>query len=493
MNVNETKKPVELLREIGLIAAVAFAIGSVIGSGIFKKPGVMASQLESPLLLLLVWVVAGLMTLFGTLSIAEIAGMFPQAGGQYIYFNKSYGDFAGYLYGWAVFIVIQTGSIASIAYVFSDSLGYFFTFPRLGPAWESFALHIPWVGAITPFKFIGLKGCTILLILFLTIINYLGVRFGSAIQIVFTGLKIAVILAIVALAFTIGDGNLANFSQSAVSFSGGGTPVFLAFIVAMAGAFWAYDGWINLTYLAGEIKNPQKNMPRAMIIATVVFISVYLLINLAYFYIIPAKVMGAKYLAAEATGQSYLVATDVASSFLGGWGGSLIAVAIMISTFGTVNGTLMMSARVYYAMAKEKLFFRRLQNVHPRFRTPGPSLIVQGVWTSVLILSGTFDQLTDMLIFVSWIFYAAAAFSVIVLRRKMPDHERPYKVWGYPVVPVLFIVFAMIYVIFTFYSDVSNYVSGRAPLINSLFGLLLVALGIPGYLYWKRRKNNEGA
>ncbi len=493
MNSNEAKKPVELLREIGLIAAVAFAIGSVIGSGIFKKPGLMASQLESPLLLLLVWIVAGLMTLFGVLSIAEISSMFPQAGGQYIYFNKSYGEFSGYLYGWAVFIVIQTGSIASIAYVFSDSLGYFFKFPRLGPAWEAFALHIPWVGDITPFKFIGLKGCTILLILFLTVVNYLGVRLGSVVQVIFTALKIAVILAIVALAFTFGHGNLANFTQSAVSFSGGTAPVFLAFIVAMAGAFWSYDGWINITYVAGEIKNPQKNLPRAMIIATVVFISVYLMINLAYFYIIPAKVMGARYLAAETTGQSYLVATDVASSFLGGWGGSLIAIAIMISTFGTVNGTLMMSARVYYAMAKEKLFFRRLQTVHPRFRTPGPSLIVQGVWTSILILSGTFDQLTDMLIFVSWIFYAAAAFSVIVLRRKMPDHERPYHVWGYPVIPVLFIIFAMIYVVFTFYSDVSNYVSGRAPLINSLFGLLLVALGIPGYLYWKRRKNKEGA
>ena len=160
----------------------------------------------------------------------------------------------------------------------------------------------------------------------------------------------------------------------------------------------------------------------------------------------------------------------MASSFLGNWGGSLIAIAIMISTFGTINGTLMMSARVYYAMAKEKLFFRRLQNVHPRFRTPGPSLIVQGIWTSVLILSGTFDQLTDMLIFVSWIFYAAAALGVIVLRRKMPDHERPYKVWGYPLVPVLFIIFAMIYVVFTLYSDIANFTSGRAPLINSLFG-----------------------
>jgi APA family basic amino acid/polyamine antiporter len=492
MNVKETKKPVALLREIGLIAAVAFAIGSVIGSGIFKKPGLMASQLESPPLLLAVWIVAGLMTLFGVLSIAEISGMFPEAGGQYVYFNKSYGDFAGYLYGWAVFIVIQTGSIASIAYVFSDSLGYFFKFPRLGAAWEAFALHIPGLGSITPFKFIGLKGCTIMLILFLTVINYLGVRFGSAIQVVFTALKIAVILAIVALAFTLGDGSLSNLTQSALPSGGGASPVFLAFIVAMAGAFWAYDGWINITYVAGEIKQPQKNLPRAMVIATATFISVYLLINLAYFYIIPAKVMGAKYLAAEATGQSYLVATDVVSSFLGGWGGSLIAIAIMISTFGTTNGTLMMSARVYYAMAREKLFFRKLQDVHPRFRTPGPSLIVQGIWTSVLILSGTFDQLTDMLIFVSWIFYAAAAFSVIVLRRKMPDHERPYRVWGYPVVPVLFIVFAMIYIAFTLYSDISNFSSGRAPLINSLMGLLLVAAGIPGYLFWKRRKNREG-
>jgi basic amino acid/polyamine antiporter, APA family len=491
MNGNEAKKPVELLREIGLIAAVAFAIGSVIGSGIFKKPGLMASQLESPLLLLLVWVVAGLMTLFGVLSIAEISGMFPAAGGQYVYFNKSYGDFAGYLYGWAVFIVIQTGSIASIAYVFSDSLGYFFKFPRLGPAWEAFALHIPWLGSITPFKFIGLKGCTILLILFLTTINYLGVRLGSAVQVIFTALKVGVILVIVALAFTIGHGNLANFTQSGVTFGNGGAPVFLAFIVAMAGAFWAYDGWINLTYLAGEIKDPQKNMPRAMIIAAATFITVYILTNLAYFYIIPAKVMGARYLAAEATGRSYLVATDVASSFLGHWGGSLIAIAIMISTFGTTNGTLMMSARVYYAMAREKLFFRKLQDVHPRFRTPGPSLIVQAAWTSILILSGTFDQLTDMLIFVSWIFYAAAALGVIVLRRTMPDHERPYKVWGYPTVPVLFIIFAMIYVVFTLYSDISNYAQGRVPLINSLMGLLLVALGIPGYLFWKRRKIKE--
>jgi APA family basic amino acid/polyamine antiporter len=207
--------------------------------------------------------------------------------------------------------------------------------------------------------------------------------------------------------------------------------------------------------------------------------------------VIPVKEMGARYLAAEAGGQSYLVATDAAESFLGRRGGSLIALAIMISTFGTVNGTIMMSARVYYAMAKEKLFFRKLAEVHPRRRTPGPSLAAQGIWASVLVLSGTFDQLTDMLIFVSWIFYAAGALGVIVLRRKMPDADRPYRVWGYPAVPVLFIGFALVYIGFTLYSDVRMFLSGRAPMINSLMGVALVAAGIPGYLYWKRRRRDS--
>ena len=491
MRGTEQKQPVELLRQIGLTAAVAFAVGSVIGSGIFRKPGLMASQLGSPALLVLVWVVAGIMTLFGALSIAEIAGMFHEAGGQYVYFNKCYNSFVGYLYGWAVFVVIQTGSIASIAYVFSDSLGYFFRFPRLGPAWEAAALRIPGLGTITPFRFIGLKLCTIALILFLTLINYLGVRLGSAVQVLFTSLKVAVILAIVLLAFLFGHGSLAHFTQSSIP---GGTPfstIFVACIVAMAGAFWAYDGWNNVTYLAGEIRDPRRNMPRTMFLSAVIFITVYILVNLAYIYVIPVKEMGARYLAAEAGGQSYLVATDAAESFMGRWGGSLIALAIMISTFGTVNGTIMMSARVYYAMAREKLFFRKLAEVHPRRRTPGPSLAAQGIWSSMLVLSGTFDQLTDMLIFVSWIFYAAGALGVIVLRRKMPDTERPYRVWGYPGVPILFIGFALVYIVFTLYSDVRLFLSGRAPMINSLMGVALVAAGIPGYLFWKRRRQDS--
>ena len=482
------RKPLELSRELGLIAAIACGVGSIIGSGIFKKPAFMASQLGSPQLLILVWVVAGIMTLFGALSIAEISGMFQDPGGQYIYFNKSFNNFVGYLYGWAVFIVIQTGSIAAIAYVFSDSMGYFVKFPRLPAAWEDFSIPIPFIGNMTPFRYIGLKLCTIALIVFHTSINYLGVKFGSAIQVIFSTLKVLVIAAIVVLAFTLGHGSFGNFVQSAAVGGPASGSVFLMFIMAMAGAFWAYDAWINVTYMSGEIKNVQKNLPRAMAITVLIVIVVYVLVNLAYIYIIPVSDMAQKYRQAEASGGNYLVAIDVANNFLGNWGGALIAVAIMISTFGAVNGTTMMSARVYFAMAREKLFFRKLGHVHPRYRTPGNSLIIQGIWASVLVFSGTFDQLTDMLIFVSWIFYALGALSVFTLRRRMPDFPRPYKVWGYPYTPIIFIFFASVYIVFTLYTDIINYTTHKVPLINSLMGLLWVAIGIPGYIYWSLKK-----
>jgi len=480
-------KVLELKRELTLLAAVAAGVGAIIGSGIFKKPALMATQLGSPGLLILVWVVAGVMTLFGALSIAEISGMFQDPGGQYIYFNKGYNEFIGYLYGWAVFIVIQTGSLAAIAYVFSDSLGTFVKFPRLSAAWESFSIPIPFIGTMTPFKSIGLKLCTVALIAFLTVMNYFGVKFGSAIAVIFSSLKIGVLVAIVVLAFALGHGDFGNFTSAAPLAAAGSPPVFLMFIMAMAGAFWAYDAWINITYMSGEIKNVQKNLPRAMAITVLIVIACYVLINLAYIYIIPVSTMASKY------SESYLVAVDVANSFLGKWGAAAIAVAIMISTFGAVNSIAMMSARVYFAMAREKLFFRKLGRIHPRFRTPSTALIVQGIWATVMVFSGTFDQLTDMLIFVSWIFYAMAAASVFTLRKRMPDTPRPYKVWGYPFTPVIFVLFASVYIVFTLYSDITNYANGQAPIINSVMGLVWVALGVPGYLYWNRKRKKEAA
>jgi len=489
--MSESKSKTELLRQIGIITAISCSVGSMIGSGIFKKPGIMATQLGSPELLVLVWIVTGLMTLFGALSIAEIAGMIHEPGGQYIYFNKSYNDFIGFLYGWAVFAVIQTGSIASMAYVFSDSLGYFVNFPRFSPSIESFTIHLPFIGAITPLKFIGLKLCTIGLILFLTAVNYVGVKFGSIVQVTFTSLKIFAIVAIVVLAIFLGHGNIEHFYKSADLSSISNTSIFLGFIMAMSGAFWAYDGWINVTYLAGEVKNPQKNLPRALFFAVVIVMAVYILVNLAYIYIIPVDEMAMKYKQAELTGGSYLVATDVASSFWEGMGGTIIAAAIMLSTFGAVNGTIMMSARVHFAMSKEGLFFKGLKNVHPKFNTPANSLLIQGIWASIMVFSGTFDQLTDMIIFVSWIFYGTAAFGVFMLRKRWPERYRPYKVWGYPIVPLLFVLFSLIYVVFTLYTDVLNFVDGKSPLINSIMGVVLVSLGIPGYIYWKKKKNNS--
>lgn len=486
----------ELSRELGLITAIACGVGSVIGSGIFKKPGLMAAQLGSPELLLVIWVVAGFVTLFGALSIAEISGMFRDPGGQYVYFNKGFNHFVGYLYGWAAFVVIQSASIAAIAYVFADSLGYFVAFPRLSAVWERWSIPVPGVGELTPFKFIGLKLCTISLIAFLTAINYLGVKFGSVIVVIFSTLKVAIIAAIVILAFTLGHGSLGHLTQSASglgSAAAGSPGVFLAIIMALAGAFWAYDGWINVTYMSGEIKNVQRNLPRAMAIAVLIIIAIYVSINLAYIYIIPVAEMAGRYRAAQTSGGSYIVAIDVAGNFLGRHGGAVIAIAIMVSTFGAVNGTTMMSARIYFAMAREKLFFRRLAEVHPRFHTPGNSLLVQGTWASLLVLSGTFDQLTDMLIFVNWIFYALAAISVFTLRRRMPDAPRPYKVWGYPATPIIFIAFASMYVLFTLYTDILNYRNGSSPLINSLMGLVWVALGIPGYLWWSLSNRRKAA
>jgi APA family basic amino acid/polyamine antiporter len=305
-------------------------------------------------------------------------------------------------------------------------------------------------------------------------------------------MKVLTITAIIIFAFSLGQGDAAHFSESTIAPGTSFSSIFLAFIIAMSGAFWAYDGWINVTYISGEINNVQKTLPRSMLITAVTVMIIYILVNLAYIYVIPVGEMAAKYTGAEAQGQSYLVATDVARTFWGNWSGSLIAVAIMISTFGAMNGTIMMTARVHYSMSREGLFFRKIGEINPRFKTPGPSLMVQGIWSSLLVLSGTFDQLTDMLIFVSWIFYAAAAFGVIILRRRMPDAHRPYRVWGYPAVPILFVLFASIFVVFTLYTDITGFLSGRMPLINSLMGVLLVSLGIPGYLYWERKRRKNG-
>ena len=474
----------KLLRQLGLFVTITIVVGAVIGSGIFKKPAITASQLGSPEMLLIVWLVAGIITFFGALTNTEIAGMITETGGQYVYFQKMYGDFVAYLYGWSMFAVVQAGSIASITYVFAEYTQYFFLLPRLPEATEkAFELYIPFIGYIYPLQNLGVKLLAIFVINFLSAINYYGVRFGGGVAAFFTTMKVTAILALVIIGFAAGNGSFEHFTTASAVVHHEGWGMVLAFTAALSGAFWAYDGWNNITYIAGEVKQPQRNIPLGLFWGTIIVIVVYLLVNLAYLYILPIDVMA----------KSTLVAADAAQAVMGNIGGGFIAAAVMISTFGTSNGTIMVSARVYYAMAEKKVFFPSLATIHPKFRTPSVSLVVQSIWTSILILSGTFDTLTDMLIFVSWIFYGMGAAGVFVLRKKMPDVERPYKVWGYPIVPAVFIVFSFFFVILTLYNDINNYLlnnfaPGEPRIIKSLFGLLFVAIGIPLYVYFKKRE-----
>jgi APA family basic amino acid/polyamine antiporter len=471
------KTNTKLKSELGLITTVLFVIGAVIGSGIFKKPALMAGQLGSPEILIGIWVVAGIITLFGALTNAEVAGMISETGGQYIFFQRIFGEFTAFLYGWAIFTVIQTGSIASISYVFGEYSQVFVNLPHLPEALEkSFVLHIPMIGNIFPLDNLGVKAVTIGLIGFLTFINFLGVKLGGRVVAFFTSTKVLIMLFFVFMALFMTSGSLANFTTSIPAGELTQKSIFLGIVAAMSGAFWAYDGWNNVTYLAGEIKRPQKNIPIALVAGTIVIILIYVLINIAYLYVLPMTEMA----------KSTLVAADAATKILGTIGGGFIAGAVMVSTFGTSNGTIMASARVYYAMSNRGMFFESIGKTHKRFFTPANALWLQFFWSALLVMSGTFDILTDMLIFVSWIFYMMGAIGVFVLRKKEPDTPRPYKVWGYPYVPIIFIVFAFFFVIFTIYNDIIGYIEGRYQIINSVFGLLLLSTGIPFYFIFKK-------
>ncbi len=470
-----------LLPTLGLFSTVMLVVGGVIGSGIFRKPGVMAAQLGSPELLMLVWVLAGVITLFGALTNAEIASLIPETGGQYVYFEWMYGPFFAFLYGWAVFTIIQSGSIAAVAYVFAEYATQFVRLPEFSPAVADWHFHLWGIGDIAPLKEIGTKGLAAALIIFLTAVNYLGVRFGGLVQNIFTVAKVGAMLLLVLGAFVLsGSGSVAHFTTPSATGHLSGLALFAGIAAALNGAFWAYDGWNKLTYIAGEVKQPQRNIPLGLVWGMVIVTAIYLLMNLAYLWVLPVDTMA----------KSRLVAATVAGKVFTN-GGFWVAALVMISTFGTTNAIILATARVYFSMAQNNVFPRFLGNVHPRFHTPGASLVVQGVWSVLLLFSGTFDTLTDTLIFVTWIFYAAGAYGVFVLRKKMPDAPRAYKVPGYPVVPCIFILFALTFLGFTFYNDIVTYreavAAGKPALINSVFGVALVLVGTPVYFFYRRR------
>ena len=469
------KKVETLQNKIGFWAATAVVIGSIIGSGVFMKPASMAAELGSPIWLALAWVIAGVFSLFGALIFAEVGALIPENGGLYVYFKHMFGDFFAFLYGWAAFAVINTASVAAIAFVCIEYADYFLHLPRFSPAIEQIIWHIPFLGNLHPLDNFGVKAAAILLVTFLTFLNYLSLRAASAFQLVSTIVKIAVIVALVAGIFFFGQGSFHHFVDATAPKHG--WPLISAMVIAMTGAFMAYDGWINIASMAGEIKKPQVNIPKSLFVGVLACIVIYLMVNQAYLYALPI----------EQVALSPLVASDAIAVSWGNAGASIIAALIVVCTVGAVNGNIMACCRITYQMGHDRVFSSWAGKVQPRFKTPGNALWLHGIWTSVFILSGTFDMLADMFVFVTWVAYLFGAIGIFILRKKMPDATRPYKIWGYPFVPIVFIVFSAFYLTVTIWSDVNNYVSGKAPVINSLLGLAITALGIPFYFYYRKK------
>lgn len=336
---------------------------------------------------------------------------------------------------------------------------------------------MPFIGTFYPLKEIGLKLVTIGIIVLLTFVNILGVRSGSLVQNVFTVAKFLAIGLLIICSFIFANNGISHFHSSHSIVSHNNLSFLMGFIVAIQAAFWSYDGWNSITYVAGEVDKPQHSIPKALIIGTISVIIFYVLTNAAFLYVLPLSSIAS----------SSLLAKDVATVLFGSIGGYLVASAVMISTFGTTNGTILASARVYQAMAEDSYFFRSMKDKHHKFQTPHKALILQAVWTSLLVFSGTFRTLTSMLIFVTWIYYALGVIGLFILRKKMPNAERPYKVIFYPYLPFIFVIFATAFVFLTLYTDIQMYVNGKVEVIHSLYGLLLVATGIPFYFYFRKK------
>ncbi len=459
-----------LLQRLGLFTATMVVMGNMIGSGIFKKTAPMAAEVQSAGLLLLCWVIAGAISLFGAMSNAEAAGMIADPGGQYAFFKKMYGRRFAYIFGWSSFSVMQSASIASIAYVFGESANALIPFPRLSESWESLSI----LGVFQPFQNSGVKGFTIVTLLGITAANCAGVVYGGLIANVSMALKLAGIAVLVMLGLCWGGGTYGNLlpvlAKPGVQY-GSSLGLFGAMFAAMLGAFWAYDGWSNVICLGGEVRRPQRNIPLALGIGVGGVVVIYLLVNLAYLHVMPVdEIRGL------AGAENRIIGVEVMRKAYGDGAARFVAVLILLSTFGSTNCQLMPPSRMYFSMARDGLFFRAASRCHPIRRTPSTSLVMQGIWASLLVLTGTFDQLTDMVIFASFIFYGASALGIFVLRRTMKDHPRPYRVPGYPVVPAVFVLFCFTLVLVTIVQRPRD----------AGIGLVLIGLGVPFYLYWNR-------
>ena len=436
-----TSPPKKLKRVLSLLDATMINTGGIIGSGIFMVPATVALYTHSSSLFFLVWILGGIVSLFGALSVAELGAAMPRTGGQYVYLSEAYGPIWGYLYGWSAVAVINTASIAAVGVAFSEYLGFFI-----------------------PMTDVSIKGIAVVIITTLTIINIIDVKSGARFQNLFTFTKLGGIFGIILLGLCMGGGNAGNLKPifSDLSYTSLVGPLGLAMVAVL----WTFDGWIFVTYVAGEIKNPGRNIPLSLILCMIIVVSVYLALNFVLVYILGFNGMI----------NSNLVMSDAASVFLGKSGAIVVTVIILISLLGANNGFVLTSARINYAMARDNRFFKQAAFIHPKFQSPANALIIQCVWACVLTFTGTFNQLITYIIFASWIFYGMSAGAVIILRKKKPDMERPYRTPFYPWIPIIFILFAIFLTVNTIL---------EAPR-DAAIGPGLILAGLPLYYYWKK-------
>jgi basic amino acid/polyamine antiporter, APA family len=487
----------ELVKGLGLTSATTLVMGSMIGSGIFIVSAEIARETNSPALLIGAWLVTGFMTVVGALSYGELAAMMPKAGGQYVYLRESLGPLWGFLYGWTLFLVIQTGTVAAVGVAFGKFLGYFFP----GVAADHWIWHIAHVPPINVGPMVlgnmdvGLNTqnlCGILIVIFLTALNIFGLKTGAAVQNLFTIAKVSALAGLVLAGVFVGRNSYAiaanfhNFWRMDYPHSATGTVAgpfvgaLTILAVAQVGSLFSADAWNNVTFTAGEVKNPQRNLPLSLAIGTGVVILLYIAVNFIYLSVLPLDgtpggisviARGIKFASVDRVGTAAL------EQMFGSSGAGLMAIAILISTFGCCNGLILSGARVYYAMAKDGLFFKSTGKIDPKHLTPKNALIVQGIWTCLLCLSGTYGQLLDYIIFAVLVFYILTIAGLFVLRRTQTQAERPYKAIGYPILPAIYIVMAL-------FIDV---VLLRYKPQYTWPGLIIVLLGIPVYFIWSRR------
>jgi basic amino acid/polyamine antiporter, APA family len=466
------KEELGLIKGLGLYDASTIVMGSMIGSGIFIVSAEISREVGSPGLLLLSWVVSGLMTVIAAVTYGELAAMMPQAGGQYVYMREAFGPLSGFLYGWTLFLVIQTGTMAAVAVAFGKFLGVFFPWVSAGNTLVNLGT-LNLAGHPIALTVSSQQLIAIICLMGLALLNTLGLRTGAWVQNIFTTLKVAALLGVIGIGFAWSGGHSLAAASSGRGFWQGAhwdLATLTIISVALVGPLFSSDAWNNVTFTGAEVINPKRNLPLALFIGTLTICVLYLACNFAYLHVLSFD--------AIQHAPDDRVATAAAQLVFGSKGAGLMAAAIIISTFGCINGLTLAGARVYYAMAKDGLFFRSVGQVSHKHHSPAVSLLFQGVWASLLTLSGTYNELLNYVIFAVVLFYILTIVGLFWLRHKRPDAPRPYRAWGYPVLPGLYIMFAL----FVEWALLTH------KALQSVAGLCIVALGIPVFYLWQHRR-----